>query len=101
MGEFVMGVMKQFVQQATNTINLPTTTAPQIKQEAESDCEIIDDSSMHTAIGMPPLLRGPGDMNSGEIVSSTPEERSEGELIIDVDPAYVIDPELLARDAKG
>lgn len=105
MGEFVKDMMKQFVQQASNTVNVPAAAAPQIKLEPEestSDCEILD-SSMNTMVsGTASVAKNEyADMQTGEIVSSTPEDRSDEQLIIHIDPADIVSPELSDRGMEG
>lgn len=83
MGQFLVGMMQQCVQQVPqNTV----PALPQIKQETESDCEVVEesDSSMHTAVAVM-AATNPATANDGMIVTSTPDN-SDDELVIDEKP---------------
>lgn len=67
------------------------------KEEPDSDVEFVSagpslEVSMDVA-GSGSTVRHHG-MNSGDIVCSTPDERSEGDLVIDVDPNDILEREL-------
>lgn len=84
--------------------NMPRNTIqalPEIKQENESNCEVVDesDSSMHTAVEAM-VTTNPTGINDGTIITSTPD-RSEVELVIDVDPADILGSELLESSGGG
>lgn len=102
MGNFMREMMRECVPQQVREQD--SAKRQQFKQEPDSDVEFVSEgpsleTSMNTAVSGPIVpLTG---MNTGEIVCSTPDERSDGELIIDVDPADVIGAELLESSGEG
>lgn len=102
MGNFMREMMRECVPQPAREQG--GEKWPQLKKEPGSDVEFVSEApsleiSMDMAEPRPTVQLH--SMNSGEIVCSTPDDRSEGELVIDVDPNDILEPELVESSDEG